>query len=42
MTRSLQSLVTCEALQRWVSAAFGYNGPEAKNSLEQIKHWFRR
>lgn len=27
---------------KMIGNAFGYNGPEAKGSLEQIKSWFRR
>lgn len=27
---------------KMIGNAFGYNGPEAKSSLEQIKRWFRR
>ncbi|ETT45151.1 hypothetical protein C162_21478 [Paenibacillus sp. FSL R7-269] len=27
---------------KMIGNAFGYNGPEAKGSLEQIKRWFRR
>ncbi|OKP87583.1 YdcF family protein [Paenibacillus sp. P32E] len=26
---------------KMIGNAFGYNGPEAKNALEQIKRWFR-
>lgn len=27
---------------KMIGNAFGYNGPEAKGALEQIKRWFRR
>lgn len=27
---------------KMIGNAFGYNGPEAKSALEQIKRWFRR